>query len=181
MKKIVIAVVVLLVVGVGALFAINGKSHYDPSRYSLEIEPQNSPFGVGSSISFTLPDQFDKAHSLSPDTKKLIFVFTKATGHTFKSYMSDKPASFLDKRKIVAVADISGMPTVIFNTFALPDFRKSSYTLLLIHDKNMAKRLKENRDTKKIVVMSLERGKVTKIDYATDEKSLGKLIEGEKN
>jgi hypothetical protein len=45
----------------------------------------------------------------------------------------------------------------------------------------MAKRLKENRDTKKIVVMSLERGKVTKIDYATDEKSLGKLIEGEKN
>ena len=68
------------------------------------------------------------------------------------------------------------MPTVITNTFALPDLRKNRYPTLLIYDKNMAKRLKENQDKDKIIVMTLENSKVVKIEYASNLKELKKLL-----
>jgi len=177
MKKLILGILSLAVIGIAVLFVVNGKSTYDPSKFSLTIEPESKPFGEDSTISFVLPDQFGKPHTLSKDTERLIFVFTKQTGHTFKSYMSDKPKGFLSDRKTVAIADISGMPTVIINTFALPDFRKSSYTILLIYEKDMAKRLKEDQNTDKIVIMNIKENRVVDIEYAQNEKELGEILE----
>jgi len=176
MKKAILTIIAILVVGVGALFAINGKSGYDASKYNLTITPQNKPFGVGSTVNLKLPDQFGKAHHLTSDIKKALFVFTKPTGHTFKVFMANKDISFLNKRNLVAIADVSGMPTVILNTFAMPDFQKSKYPLLLIYDKNMAKKLKEGKDVDKVIVISLKNNKVTKIEYAKDENELKALL-----
>jgi hypothetical protein len=175
-KKIVVTLLGLIVLGVGALFAINGTSHYDPTKYHLSILPDNKPFGVGSTIDLTLPDQFDKPHTLSDDTRKLIFVFTKETGHTFKSFMADQPDGFLAQKRIVAVADVSGMPTVILNTFAMPDFRKSNYAILLIYDKAMAAKLKNGQAVDKVIVMTLRDKKVTAIDYAATVDELKALL-----
>jgi uncharacterized protein YxeA len=176
MKKIILAVVAILVIGVGALFAINGKSNYDPTKYSLKVTPQDKPFGVGSMLNFKLPDQFSKPHQLTSDIKKVMFVFTKATGHIFKSFMADKNRDFLEKRGLMIVADVSGMPTVILNTFAMPDFQKSNYPVLLIYDKNMAKRLKEGKDASKVVLITLKNNEVTKVEYAKDTNELAALL-----
>ncbi len=176
MKKILLALSILLLLAAGALYALKGKSSYDPARYSLELRPANKPFGVGSTIAFTLPDQFGKAHTLSPETKIMVFAFTKTTGHIIKAAMADKPKGFLERHKAVLVADISGMPTVIQNMFALPDLRKSDYSMLLIYDKNMAKRLKEGQATDKVIVMHLENGKVTKVEHADSPEALNKAL-----
>ena len=176
MKKLILAVIAIVILGVGALFAINGQSNYDPAKYSLEVTPQDKPFGVGSTLNFKLPDQFNKPHHLTSDVKKVMFVFTKATGHIFKTFMADKDEKFLKERNMLVVADVSGMPTVILNTFAMPDFQKSKYPVLLIYDKNMAKRLKEGKDANKVVLLTLDNNKVTKIEYAKDEKELAKLL-----
>ncbi len=178
MKKIILGILLLLLIAVGALFAINGTSNYDPSKYSLSVKPDNKPFGVGSEIDFTLPDQFDKSKGLPADTQKLMFVFTKPTGHIFRSFMAYQGDTFLADKKIVAVADVSAMPTVILNTFAMPDFRKSKYSILLIYDKDMAKKLKEGQAVDKVIVMTLENKKVTKIELASDETELAKLLGG---
>ena len=176
MKKLILTIIAILLIAVGALFAINGQSNYDPAKYSLKITPQDKPFGVGSTLNFKLPDQFNKPHHLTSDIKKVMFVFTKATGHVFKTFMANKDEKFMNKRAMLAVADVSGMPTVILNTFAMPDFQKSKYPVLLIYDKNMAKRLKEGKDAKKVVLLTLNNNKVTKIEYAKDEKELAKLL-----
>jgi hypothetical protein len=177
MKKIFFGVLAVIVIGVGALFAINGVSHYDPSKYRLSVTPESKPFGIGSRIDFVLPDQFDTAHTLPADTQKLIFVFTKETGHIFRSWMAFHEArDYLTKRKIVAVADVSGMPTVILNTFAMPDFRKSHYAILLIYDKAMASRLKEGQAVDKVIVMTLNDREVTGIDYAASVEELNALL-----
>ncbi len=177
MKKILLSILVLLVIAVGALFAINGTSNYDPSKYSLKVTPADKPFGVGSTIAFTLPDQFDKPQSLPADTQKLIFVFTKPTGHIFRSWMAfHEQADYLNQHKLAAVADVSGMPTVILNTFAMPDFRKSKYSLELIYDKKMAAKLKEGQQVDKVIVMSLEHGKVTKVEHAGSVEELDALL-----
>ncbi len=178
MKKIILGILLLLLIAVGVLFAINSTSNYDPSKYSLSVKPEDKPFGVGSRIDFALPDQFDKSKSLSADTKKLMFVFTKPTGHIFRSFMAYQGDEFLAKNKIVAVADVSAMPTVILNTFAMPDFRKSPYSILLIYDKNMAKKLKEGQAVDKVIVMTLDNKKVVKVDHASNEAELAKLLGG---
>jgi hypothetical protein len=175
-KKILLGILVLIVVAVGALFAINGTSNYDPTKYHLSILPDSKPFGVGSTIDLTLPDQFDKPHTLSDETRKLIFVFTKETGHTFKSFMAYQSDDFLAKRNIVAIGDISGMPTVIVNTFAMPDFRKSNYSILLIYDKAMAAKLKEGQAVDKVIVMSIQNKKITNIEHAATVEELKKLL-----
>jgi len=172
-KKIILAVLLLIVIAVGALFAINGKSNYDPSKYSATA---TDGLKVGSSLSFTLPDQFDKAHSLSNDTKKVIFVFAKSTGHTVREFLKKQNKEFLPSKKALFVADVSGMPTVIRNTFALPDFRKSPYSVLLIYDKEIAKKYKNSIDANKIIIVTLDNKKITKVQTVTNEEELKKAL-----
>ncbi len=177
MKKILIGILLLVVIGIGGLFLINGQSHYDPTRYSLTVTPEDKPFGIGSTIAFTLPDQFDRPQHLSADTQKLIFVFTKPTGHIFRSWMAyHDTADYLAQHKITAVADVSAMPTVILNTFAMPDFRKSKYSIELIYDKQMAARLKEGQAVDKVIIMSLDHGRVIAIDHAASVEEMNKLL-----
>jgi hypothetical protein len=177
MKKVFLILSLLLLAAAGTLYALKGKSDYDPAKYSLEITPADKPFGVGSAVSYTLPDQFGRSHRSSSGTRTLVFAFTKATGHIIKAAMADKPKGFLEERKAVIVADISGMPTMIQNMFALPDLRKSNYSMLLIYDKKMARRLKEGQATDKVIVMRLENGKVTKIEHADSPDVLLSLLE----
>ena len=103
-KKILLGLLSLIVIGGGALFFIKGKDNYDATKYSANVS-----HGMYSdwTISFTLPDQFDKAHTLNSDTKTLIIVFAKATGHTVKEFLKKQDSDYLVKRATLFIADIS--------------------------------------------------------------------------
>ena len=163
----------LIEIATGALFAINGKNNYDPSKYSATA---TNGLEVGSTLSFMLPDQFDKAVGLTDSTKKIIFVFAKATGHTVREFLKKQDKSYLPSRHVLFVADVSGMPTVIRNTFALPDFRKSPYSVLLIYDKAIAKNYKNVKDADKITIVTLKNKTITKIETVTSEEELKKAL-----
>ncbi len=81
---------------------------------------------VGSKLDFTLPDQFDKPHSLSSDTKNLILSFSKASGHAVKEFLKKEPKEFLEQHKTMFIADISPMPVVIRNTLLCLTSRQES-------------------------------------------------------
>ena len=172
-KKILLGLLGLIVIGSGALFFIKGKDNYDATKYSANV---SNGLNTDSTISFTLPDQFDKAHTLKTDTKTLILVFAKATGHTVKEFLKKQDSDYLTKRATLFVADISPMPTVIRNTFALPDLKKSAYSVLLIYDKNIAKQLKNEKEADKIAVVTLENGVVKATKYIDSEEELKALL-----
>ena len=172
-KKILFGVLGFLIVGGGILFFINGKDTYDATKYNANV---SNGLNVGSTISFTLPDQFDKAHTLTDDTKILILVFAKATGHTVKEFLKKQDSNYLPKRDALFIADISPMPTIIRNTFALPDFKKSNYSVLLIYDKAIAKQLKNEKEADKIAVVSLENGVVKATKYISSEEELKAIL-----
>ena len=177
MKKIVLGFGALVVVLTGLFVVLNAKDGYDASKYSLSVTPAGEAFGVGSSIDYLLPDQFDKSHELGADTKKLIFAFTKDTGHIIKTFMLGKPAGFLESKSAVIVADISGMPTIIRNAFALPDLKKSNYDMVLIYDKQIATQIKTGQDASKVIVMSLDNKQVTKVEKASNPSELTELLQ----
>jgi len=163
-KKIILGVISLLIIAGGGLFIINGKDNYDASKYSASA---TNGINIGSKIAFTLPDQFDASHSLTDNTKKIIFVFAKATGHTVKKFLNQQDKSYLASKNALFVADISPMPTVIRNTFALPDLKKSNYSVLLIYDKSIAKELKDEKRSDYITIATMNNGTVEKVEYIT--------------
>ena len=168
-KKVILGLLALIIIAGGALFFINGKDNYDASKYKASA---TDGMNVASSIEFTLPDQFDKAHSLTTDTKKVIFVFAKATGHTVKEFLKQQDKNYLSERNALFVADISPMPTVIRNTFALPDLKKSAYSVLLVYDKAIAKEFKNDAQAEKIAVVTLKNKVVEDVKYITTDVEL---------
>jgi len=173
MKKIILTLLALILLGVGGLFMLNGKDNYDPTKYSVTA---TNGINVGSKLSLTLPDQFDKPHTLDNDTQKIIFVFAKATGHTVKTFLKEQPKGYLENHHALFVADISPMPTIIRNTFALPDLKKSPYSVLLIYDKSIAKTLKNPEKADKIAVATLKDKTITDVQYLSTQEELQKAL-----
>ena len=168
-KKIILGIFALTIIAGGTLFLLNGKDNYDASKYAATA---TNGLNVGSTLTFTLPDQFDKAQTLNADTKKLIFVFAKATGHTVKEFLKQQDENYLTQRNTLFVADISPMPTVIRNTFALPDLKKSAYSVLLVYDKAIAKQFKNETEAEKIAVVTLNNGTVETVKYISTDAEL---------
>ncbi|MCH9739809.1 MAG: hypothetical protein K0U38_03070 [Epsilonproteobacteria bacterium] len=168
-KKIILGLLVLTVIAGGVLFLINGKDNYDASKYAVTA---TDGINSGSKITLTLPDQFDNAHALTNDTQKLILVFAKATGHTVKEFLQTQDKNYLTTRNTLFVADISPMPTVIRNTFALPDLKKSDYAVLLIYDKMIAQTLKDETQADKIAIVTMKQGVVEAVKYISTAEEL---------
>ncbi|MCK5293582.1 MAG: hypothetical protein KAJ49_02940, partial [Arcobacteraceae bacterium] len=124
MRKILIYGLVII----GLLFT--GCSNKENTNVVAEAKFEDIKIG-NKLADFTLDDQFDKKHSLTNKTKKILFAFSKPTGHIMKVYMGVRPVDYLTSRDILFVADVSGMPKVIFNMFALADMKESKYPMLL--------------------------------------------------
>ena len=169
MKKILLTLLVLLVAATGALFFLNGKDTYDASKYSASA---SEGLQKGSTIAITLPDQFDKSHTLDGSIKKLIMVFAKDTGHTVKEYLKKQPGDYLAKHHALFVADISPMPVVIRNTFAMPDLKKQAYSVLLIYDKGISEAFKKGTKTDMIAIATVNNGKIEAVKYVKSEDEL---------
>ena len=153
MKKLILSLITILVISVGTLFAINGKNNYDPTKYHTIA---TNGINIGSKLSIKLPDQFDKAHEVTNDTKEVIFVFAKATGHTVRKYLKQQPKDFLPSRHTLFIADISGMPSIIANMFAIPDMKKSKYPILLTKEKATSQIFKVTSQKNAIMIITLD-------------------------
>ena len=173
MKKVLLILLILTVVAAGALFFINGKDTYDASKYSASL---SDGLKKGSTVRYTLPDQFDKTQTLDDSTQKLILVFAKDTGHTVKEYLKEQPADYLAKHHTAFIADVSPMPVVIRNTFALPDLKKQHYSVALILDKKISEDFKKDAKTDEIAVATLNNRKIEKVEYFKSAEALGKAL-----
>ncbi len=174
MKKILLILLVLTVVAAGTLFFLNGKDTYDASKYSATL---TDGLKKGSTVSYTLPDQFDKTQTLDDSIQKLILVFAKDTGHTVKEYLKAQPADYLAKHHTAFIADVSPMPVVIRNTFALPDLKKQHYSVILILDKKISEDFKKDAKTDKIAVATLKDGIIEKVEYLKSAEELKTVLQ----
>lgn len=172
MKKVLLAVLAVLILA--------GGYAYVSTRGDKSVKG-NEDFGrvaVGETLKpFTLKDQFDRLHTLTADTKKIIFVFKKEPGHVVRSYLNRQKDDYLASRHILFVADISKMPAVIREYAAMPDLRQRSYAILTLYNQELASKFKHEKEETKIMVADLDRFHVTAIHFVETEEELGKLID----
>jgi len=171
-KKILLTLIPLLIIAGGGFFFMNSTDSYDASKYSATV----GKMAEGESIDFTLPDQFDKAHTLSSDTKTLVFTFAKTTSHIVRDFLQTQPADYLSSRDAFYVADISPMPVVIRNAFAMPDLKKSAYPVLLIYDGEIAAKFRDESQKDAIMIVSLENKKIKSVKFADGVDTLKALL-----
>ena len=175
MKKIILAILAVVVIAGGIFAAINAKSNYDSSKYGASVEP--APIKVGSKVDFTLPDQFDKSHPLETGTRTLILTFAKASSHKVRNFLKEQPEDYLLTHEAEYVADIHPMPTIIRNAFAMPDLRKSNYPVLLIYEAKIADMFKDPSHEGDIMIVTLENKTVKAIDFVKDAKALQEKLQ----
>ncbi len=126
-------------------------------------------------VDIKIKDQFDKVHTLNSDVKTILFASDKGTSDMLRDYLlplSEKE-NILEKNSAVYVADISGMPSLISKFIALPKMKKYPFSVLLLDDTNKDNFVKEDG---KIIVYSLENGKVSKIEKISTKEELANFI-----
>ncbi len=174
MKKTLLGLLIFLVVAAGALFFLNGKDTYANNTSSATL---SDGVNIDSKIDYTLFDQFGKPHTLDDSTKTLILVFAKGTGHTVKEYLGSQSADYLALHKAAFVADISPMPVVIRNTFALPDLKTQPYSVNLILEQTIADAFKKGAKVDGITIVTLNNKRVEKVEFVEDANALKTIIE----
>ena len=165
MKKILL-VLAVLIGGFGAFVLFNSKDNYDSSKYFVKYD--------GKTIEFKLPDQFDKTHEVTSDTKLLMMAFSKEDGHTIREYLKSHKPTLLEENHAMFLADISKVPVVIRNMVILKDFKKSKFPVVIIYDKKISETLNDKKD--KILVFHLENKKIVKVEHIKSEKEIDKLF-----
>jgi len=114
---------------------------------------------------FSHLDQFDKIHNVTSDTKKMIFAFTKSSGHMVKEFLTNKNDDYLTSKNIMYIADVSSMPTII-QWFVLPTFKDYNFPIIIINDDKLSNEFKKDEpNIDKIIVVVLKNKIVTQIKY----------------
>ena len=97
-----------------------------------------SDLKVGNNFNLTVENQFDKEVSVGADVKKAIIVFSKDNGHVVRDFLDTQDKNFLQSKSAIYVADISGMPSLIYKFFVKGKLQDSNYPMYLIKDENIS-------------------------------------------
>ncbi len=127
-----------------------------------------SPLTVGD----TLPQlQFENQHGKTEafpgaGTRVVLFAIEKAPSDEVNTFLTHLGVEGMHKEGIVFLADISGMPGFVTQTFALPKMRKRPYSILLANKPEQAVFMPHEKDA--VTVMQVDQGKITHIAFARD-------------
>jgi hypothetical protein len=145
------------------------------SKEILDVEPN---LIVGKSvIPLEINDQFEKVHTITADTKKIIFAFSKDAAHTCNDYFETKDADYLAKNSAAFIADVSAAPSLIRNMFIMPGLKDLKHTVLILTDESVAAPFRAGVDTEKIIAVTLSSGKVMSINAINTVEELTAFIE----
>lgn len=124
-----------------------------------------------------LNDQNEKPQTISADTKKVIFVFSKDNGHACNNFFATKDDSYLKDNNVQFVADVSGAPSIIRSMFIMPGLKNFKHTILVIDDKGVSAAYKTEQNSEKIVLVMLDNQIITEIKYLNNVEELEKEIQ----
>jgi uncharacterized protein YceK len=132
---------------------------------------------INQTLSYTLNDQFEKSHTLSKDTKTVVFAFSKKGAHSCNAFFNAQKPTYLEEHNAEFVADVSAAPSLIRSFFILPGLKEFKHTVLLLDDENVAKDYRIDMDTESIVVVELKDGVIQAIKNLKTAEELQKEIE----
>jgi len=126
--------------------------------------------------SFSLPDQFDRIHTIKQNISKIIVTFESDSLKLINDFLIRQNYGFLHDHHTVLISDISNKPSIITKMFILPKMKDYKHTILLIYDDKGENFLKQNH---KSTIYDLEDGLVKNISYISTQKQLEEIFNHE--
>ena len=123
--------------------------------------------------SFSLPNQFDKIHTIDGEISKIIVTSEKENVELINDFLSSRDSDFLDKNHTVFIDNISKVSSLIIKMFVIPKLREYNYDVLLIHNENSKRFLEEKN---KISVYIIENAKIKDIKYISTKEELERVF-----
>jgi len=123
--------------------------------------------------SFSLPNQFDKIHTINGEISKIIVSFQRDDINLINDFLSSKNSDFLDKNNTVFIDNISKVSSLIVKMFVIPKLREYNYDILLIYNETSKKFLEQEN---KISVYLIENGTVKDIKYISTKEELERVF-----
>ncbi len=134
---------------------------------SADDEAPVSAYRVGDAVeAFTLEDQHGESASVDTTTRVVLFSRDMEGGEILKAALEEVSAETLADRGAVYVSDISGMPSLVANLFALPAMRRRPYDMLLDRDGQTTARLPDV--VGRATLIHLSEGRIERVLYASD-------------
>ena len=110
-----------------------------------------------------------------PKTTLVLVAFEKDMGELVNDYLDTKDKFYIQKNKAVFISDISKMPKVITNMFALPKLKDFKHLIYLQYEDNFRKLVPNEKD--RVTLLYIENGEITNIAYAKTIKDIKEAIE----
>lgn len=130
-----------------------------------------SQLGVGSKLPVLgFEDQFGQAHQVDGRAQVILFLPDRAASKIARKALKGRGQNTLTQRGIVGIADISGMPSLFTDMFALPKLREQPWSLLL--GRTAEDTFLFPRQPETVTLIRLRTGEVTALEYFQDKKSL---------
>ena len=123
---------------------------------------------------FSLKDQHGKLLTTDHSLRFLLFTHDKAGSKVVKKAFAEEKTDLLVANKAMAIAEISGMPSFITKTIALPRMRKYPYRLGL--DREGHATVAIPREEKMVTVIELENGLIKSIQFVGAPIALKSLV-----
>lgn len=117
-----------------------------------------------------LNDQHDKPYALPDNTRVLLVTSTKPAGAVANEVLKVIPQMEQERRGIVYIADVSGMPGLVTTMFALPKMRDYGYRIMVGTEPDQTAMLPRAEDA--VTLIQLEQGKIKAIEKAGDAEAL---------
>lgn len=124
----------------------------------------STPYDKGEKVeAFQAQTQHGQAFTFkAADTRYLLVTHDMDTGKKANAVLTTVGKENLEKKKVVYLANIHGMPGV-GRMFALPKMKKYSHTIVLGDDEKLIARFPA--ETGKVTVLALNGGKVSSVKY----------------
>lgn len=119
-------------------------------------------------------NQWEAEQALTVSTQWVIFSHHKAGGQWVKESLEELGVENLDERKWLYVADISGMPSIITNLFALPKMRDYAFPIALVKEEKQAAGWA--RKDEQVTVYQLNHLVVKQTQFFADKESLKQFL-----
>jgi len=122
-------------------------------------------------------DQWEAKHELNAQTQWLVVSQNMDSGDIVKSAFNALEMKSLSKYKMIYVADISAMPSLISKFFALPKMRDFAFPIALIREDDQLKNMKLPLEApEKVTVIALNNLNIDGAMYFSDQSTFEKFL-----
>jgi hypothetical protein len=135
------------------------------------------PLEVGGTLlAFDIEDQHGTPHRVDESISLILFSRDMDGGKLLTSAMEGHDAAFLQERRAVSVADISGMPRLVARLFALPKMRRRPYPVLLDRDGTLTANLPDREGVATLIF--LDRLVMVRVEHLSSVEAIRQELEG---